>query len=164
MKPSWPRTILYEWPPTCLALSGQVGVPLEHTARHQSATYVFVHVQMHSIYLVMNVNYDALVVAIVCCLLLLDAIVKRFGLIFRGGLRQVFIIIIIIIIMFRLCHLAVPQPEPHRVASTCSVSTKSNNNANGDNLQSSCRVLQSAERQKHRECMYSDTKIVINLT
>ena len=32
--------------------------------------------------------------------------------------------IIIIIIMFRLCHLAVPQPEPHRVASTCSVSTK----------------------------------------
>ena len=57
--------------------------PLEHTARHQNVTYVFVHVRMHSIYLVMNLNYDVLVATVVCCLLLLVAIVKRSGLIFR---------------------------------------------------------------------------------
>ena len=30
-KPNGPGTTLYEWFPTCLALSGHMGVPLEHT-------------------------------------------------------------------------------------------------------------------------------------
>ena len=38
VKPSRPRTTLYEWLPTCLALSGQVGVPLEHIAHFQNPT------------------------------------------------------------------------------------------------------------------------------
>ena len=37
-KPSRPGTTLYEWLPTGLALSDQVGVPLEHAAQHQNPT------------------------------------------------------------------------------------------------------------------------------
>ena len=38
VKPSRLGTTLYEWLPICLALSDQVGVPLEHAAHHQNPT------------------------------------------------------------------------------------------------------------------------------